>query len=46
MEDALNEAALKADAAQLTQLTADYEQARTQVDELLIEWERLAKATG
>jgi len=46
VEDALNEAALKADAAQLTQLTADYEQAKVQVDELLIEWERLAEASG
>ena len=43
VEEALAEAALKADAAKLTQLTAEYEQARTHVDELLVEWERLAE---
>jgi ATP-binding cassette subfamily F protein 3 len=43
VEEALSEAALKADAAMLTQLTAEYEQARVQVEELLVEWERLAE---
>jgi hypothetical protein len=42
LEEALSQAALSADAAQLTQLAADYEQARTRVDELLAEWERLS----
>ncbi len=43
VEEALSEAALRADAAMLTQLTAEYEQARVNVEELLIEWERLAE---
>ncbi len=42
VEEALAEAALSADAAQLTQLSADYEQVRAQVDGLLAEWEQLA----
>ncbi|TMC17304.1 MAG: hypothetical protein E6J33_07925 [Chloroflexi bacterium] len=42
VEEALAEAALNADAALLTQLTPDYEQSRTHVDELLTEWERLS----
>jgi len=42
VEEALAEAALNADAALLTQLTPDYEQARAHVDELLTEWERLS----
>ena len=42
VEEALAEAALNADAALLTQLTPDYEQARVHVDELLTEWERLS----
>jgi ATP-binding cassette subfamily F protein 3 len=46
VEEALAEAALNADAALLTQLTADYEQARARVDELLTEWERLAEEAG
>src|SRR5437764_8321821 len=46
VEEALAEAALNADAALLTQLTADYEQARALVDELLTEWERLAEEAG
>ena len=41
VEEALAEAALKADAAQLTQLSADYDQAKAHVDDLLAEWERL-----
>ncbi len=46
VEEALAEAALKADAARLTQLSADYEQARAQVDELLAEWDHLAGAAS
>ena len=42
VEEALAEAALNAEAALLTQLTPDYEQARAHVDELLTEWERLS----
>lgn len=42
LEEALSEAALRADASQLTQLSADYEQAKAHVEELLAEWERLA----
>src|SRR5437588_10988454 len=42
VEEALAEAALNADAALLTQLTPDYEQSRSHVDELLTEWERLS----
>ncbi len=42
VEEALSEAALNADAAQLTVLSADYERAKAHVDELLEEWERLA----
>jgi len=44
LEEELAEAARNADAAQLTQLSADYEQARMSVEELLLEWERLSKA--
>jgi ATP-binding cassette subfamily F protein 3 len=46
VEEALSQAALNADAAQLTQLSADYEHAKAQVDELLEEWERLANLNG
>ncbi len=42
LEEELAEAALYADAAQLTQLSADYEQARISVEELLQEWEQLS----
>ena len=42
VEEALAQAALQADAAQLTQLSADYEQSRMLVDRLLAEWELLA----
>jgi ATP-binding cassette subfamily F protein 3 len=41
LEEELSQAALSGDAAQLTQLTATYEQARLRVDELLEEWEIL-----
>src|SRR6266568_4559765 len=44
LEEELTEAARNADAAQLTQLSADYERARMSVEELLVEWERLSKA--
>ncbi|HYT35067.1 MAG TPA: ABC transporter ATP-binding protein, partial [Ktedonobacteraceae bacterium] len=46
VEEALAGAALKADAAALTQLTVEYEQARAYVDELLAEWERLSFEAG
>lgn len=42
LEEALSQAALQANAAQLTQLSTEYEQARIRVDALLEEWERLA----
>lgn len=44
LEEELSQAALSGDAAQLTQLTATYEQARLKVDELLAEWEALGTA--
>ncbi len=46
LEDELAEAALKADAEQLTQLSVDYEQAKKRVEELLDEWEQLAGAAS
>lgn len=42
LEEELSEAALQADAARLTELNEAYEQAKTQVEELLAEWEQLA----
>jgi ATP-binding cassette subfamily F protein 3 len=42
IEEALSQAALNADGAQLTQLSGEYERAKARVDELLEEWERLA----
>ena len=42
LEEAVSLAALNADAAQLTQLSAEYEQAKTRVDELYQEWERVS----
>jgi ATP-binding cassette subfamily F protein 3 len=42
VEEALSQAALNADAAQLTVLSTDYERAKAHVDELLEEWEQLA----
>ncbi len=42
IEAALEVAALNADAAQLTQLTADYEQVKARVEQLMNEWEHLA----
>ncbi|HKV58850.1 MAG TPA: ABC-F family ATP-binding cassette domain-containing protein [Ktedonobacteraceae bacterium] len=42
LEDELAQAALDGDAAQLTQLYADYEQTKSRVDELLLEWEQIA----
>lgn len=44
LEEALAEAARNADAAQLTQLSADYEKAREKVEELLLEWEQLSES--
>jgi ATP-binding cassette subfamily F protein 3 len=46
LENALSQAALEADAEQLTRLTAEYEQAKTRVDELLAEWEELSDMVG
>lgn len=46
IEAALGEAALKADVALLTQYTAEYEQAKARVDELFVEWERMAEAVS
>jgi len=43
VEEALAQAALNADAAQLTRLSADYEQVRARLEELLAEWEQLAE---
>ncbi len=42
VEEALAQAALNGDAAQLTRLSADYEQVRARLEELLAEWEQLA----
>lgn len=42
VEDELTDAALHGDAAQLTKLAADYEQAKANVEKLLAEWEQLA----
>ncbi len=42
LEEELAEAARNADATQLTQLSAHYEQARVGVEELLVEWEQLS----
>jgi ATP-binding cassette, subfamily F, member 3 len=44
LEEELAEAALNADALQLTQLAADYEQEKARVEELLEEWEQLSDA--
>ncbi len=43
LEEELSEAARNADASQLTQLSAAYEQARVSVEELLVEWEQLSE---
>jgi ATP-binding cassette subfamily F protein 3 len=42
LEEQLAQAALVADAEQLTQLYADYEEVKARIDQLLEEWERLA----
>ena len=42
IEDALAEAALQADGAQLTQLSTEHEQEKAHIDKLLVEWEELA----
>ena len=44
LEEELAEAARNADAAQLTQLSADYEKNRVKVEELLLEWEQLSES--
>ncbi len=46
VEDALSQAALNGDGEQLTQLYAEYEQVKAQLDELFAEWERMADAAG
>ncbi|MBV9441496.1 MAG: ABC-F family ATP-binding cassette domain-containing protein, partial [Acidobacteriaceae bacterium] len=46
LEEQLTQAALVADAQQLTQLSTDYEHARACVDRLLEEWEQLADAAS
>ncbi len=46
LEDALAQAALNADGAQLTQLSAEYDQAKARVEELFAEWERLSDVAG
>jgi ATP-binding cassette subfamily F protein 3 len=46
LEEAVSQAALKADGAQLTQLAADYEQARARVEALMEEWERLSEVAS
>ena len=46
IEQKLSEAALKADAEQLKQLSEEHEQAKARVDELLAEWEELASAAS
>src|SRR2546421_588956 len=43
VEEALSQAALNAEASELIELAADYEEGRAHVDELLVEWERLAE---
>ncbi|GCE28437.1 ABC transporter [Dictyobacter alpinus] len=42
LEEELSQAALEANAEKLTQLSADYDQAKARVDELLAEWEQVA----
>lgn len=46
VEDELAQAAYQADAVRLTQLTAEYEQLKQRVDELMNEWEQLASMAG
>lgn len=46
LEEALSQAALNADAPQLTQLSAEYDQAKARVEELFAEWERLSEEAG
>jgi ATP-binding cassette subfamily F protein 3 len=46
IEEQLSEAALKADAEQLRLLSEEHEQAKTRVEELLVEWEELASAVS
>lgn len=46
VEAALSEAALQADAERLTLLSDEYDQVKARVDELLVEWERVADDMG
>jgi ATP-binding cassette subfamily F protein 3 len=46
IEEALAQAAFQADADLLTQLSAEYEQAKQHVDELMDEWEQIANLAG
>jgi ATP-binding cassette, subfamily F, member 3 len=46
LEEQLAQAALVADAEQLTHLSTDYEEAKARVDQLLEEWERLAEVAS
>ncbi len=46
IEEKLSEAALKADADGLRQFSAEHEQAKARVEELLAEWEELASAAS
>jgi len=46
LEDQLAQAALAADAEQLTHLFADYEEVKAHIDQLLEEWERLANVAS
>ncbi len=46
IEEKLSEAALKADAEQLKQFSAEHEEAKARVEALLAEWEELASAAS
>ncbi len=46
LEDQLAQAALIADAEQLTHLSTDYEEVKARIDKLLEEWERLAEVAS
>jgi len=46
LEDQLAQAALIADAEQLTHLSTDYEEVKARIDQLLEEWERLANVAS
>jgi len=46
LEEQLAQAALVADAEQLTHLSTDYEEVKARIDQLLEEWERLANVAS